>query len=102
MPRTKIKLSKEDVEAYKKNPSLEMLATRCRINIKTAKLRLEEMGIITAGEKKGECYRRVFSKEFLENRKRITEQMDKYYEKTNMEGKTYHPSPLQRIGYYKR
>ena len=101
MPRTKIKLSKEDVEAYKKNPSLEMLATRCNINIKTAKLRLEEMGIITAGEKKGKCYRRVFSKEFLENRKMNTLVNNNHFKRNNIEGKKHHPSVLQAIGYRK-
>ena len=102
MPRTKIKLSKEDVEVYRKNPSLKMLATRCNMNMKTAKLRLEEMGIVTVGKKKGKCHRRVFSKEFLENRKKNEEIMKRYFDKTNIQGKIYHPSPLQRIGYYKR
>jgi DNA-binding transcriptional regulator YhcF (GntR family) len=102
LPRNKIKLPKEYVELYKKNPNLKVLAENCNVNIKTAKLRLEEMGIITIGKRKGKYYRRVFSKEFLENRRRITEQMVKYFERTNIQGKTYHPSPLQKIGYYKR
>lgn len=102
MPRTKLKLPKEYVELYKKNPNLKVLAENCNVNIKTAKLRLEEMGIITTGKKKGECYRRVFSKEFLENRRMNTIANNNYLEKTNVEGKKYNPTPLQRIGYYKR
>jgi len=102
MPRTKIKLPKIYVEMYKKNPNLKALAENCNVNIKTAKLRLEEMNIITAGPKKGKCYRRVFSKEFLENRKRNTEQNNKYFKESNIEGKTHHVSPLQSVGYYKR
>lgn len=102
MPRTKIKLPEEYIELYKKNPNLKVLAAKCNVTTKTAKLRLEEMGIMTTGERKGKCYRRVFSKEFLENRQRNEEQMAKYFEKTNIQGKTYNPGPLQKIGYYKR
>jgi len=101
MPRTKINLSKEDVEAYIRNPNIKMLAERCNISIKTAKSRLEEIGIVTPGNKKKKCYRRVFSKEFLENRRRITEQNNKYFERTNIKGKKYSPSPLKMIGYCK-
>ena len=102
MPRLKIKLPKEYVELYKKNPDLEVLAKNCNVSEKTAKSRLEEMGIITPRKKKDKVYRRAFSKEFLEIRKRNTELNNKYFIKKNIEGRKYNPSLLKKVGNYKR